>query len=69
MNRYATTRSRPSPGRSTAKTYYRDYLPTRYAELDDPAKYFRMGEQIQDRVTDLTPQLAGLDRPGEGPSG
>ncbi|NIK54310.1 hypothetical protein [Kribbella shirazensis] len=57
MNRYATT----------AMAYFRDYLPTRYAELDDPAEYFRdLGEQIQDRVVDLAPQLAGPDRPGEG---
>ncbi len=57
MNRYSTT----------AMAYYRDYLPTRYAELDDPAEYFRdLGEQIQDQVVDLTPQLAGPDRPGEG---
>lgn len=54
MNRYATT----------AMAYYRDYLPTRYVELDDPADYFRdLGEQIQDQVADLTPQLAGrIDR-------
>jgi hypothetical protein len=26
---------------ATAMTYYRDYLPTWYAELDDPAEYLR----------------------------
>ncbi|MFI6827539.1 hypothetical protein ACIBG5_10600 [Kribbella sp. NPDC050241] len=57
MNRYTTT----------AMAYYRDYLPTWYAELDGPAEYFRdLGEQIQDQVVDLTPQLAGPDQPGEG---
>jgi hypothetical protein len=57
MNRYATT----------VMTYYRDHLPTRYAELENPDEYFReLGEQIQDQVTDLTPELAGPDEPGEG---
>ncbi|MFI7059854.1 TnpV protein [Kribbella sp. NPDC050124] len=50
-----------------AMTYYRSHLSTRYAELEDPDEHFRdLGEQIQDQVTDLTPQLAGPDQPDEG---
>lgn len=59
MNRYATT----------AMTYFRDHLPTRYAEIEDPEEYFRdLGEQIQDQVTELamSPELTGPDQPGEG---
>ncbi len=57
MDRYATI----------AMTYYRNHLSTRYAELENPDEYFReLGEQIQDQLTDLTPQLAGPDQPGEG---
>lgn len=57
MNRYA----------ATAMTYYRDHLPTRYAELDNPDDYFRdLGDRIQDQVADLTPKLAGPDQPDEG---
>lgn len=56
MNRYATT----------ARNYFRDYLPTRYSQIENPEEYFQeLGQQIQDRIVDLTPGLAGPDPAGE----
>ncbi|MFI5736068.1 hypothetical protein ACIA49_38500 [Kribbella sp. NPDC051587] len=57
MNRYG----------ATAQKYFRDFLPTRYSQIEDPEDYFQdLGQQIQDQITDLTPELAGLDPKGEG---
>lgn len=57
VNRYA----------KIAMTYYRDHMPTRYAEIENPEGYFQdLGAQIQDQVIDLTPELEGPDQPGEG---
>ena len=56
MNRYATT----------ARDYFRDYLPTRYSQIENPDEFFQdLGQQIQDQITDLTPELAGPDPAGE----
>lgn len=55
MNRYAMT----------AKTYYQEFLPTRYSQIEDPDSFFQeLGQQIQVQVVALTPELAGPDRPG-----
>lgn len=57
MNRYA----------KTALDYFRDYLPTRYSQIEDPERYFEeLGQQIQFEITELTPRLAGEDLKGEG---
>ncbi|MEV0287876.1 hypothetical protein AB0H36_27500 [Kribbella sp. NPDC050820] len=56
MNRYG----------ATARNYFRDYLPTRYSQIEDPEEFFQvLGQQIQDQIVDLTPQLAGEDPAGE----
>jgi hypothetical protein len=56
MNRYG----------ATARDYFRDYLPTRYSQIENPDEFFRdLGQQIQDQIVDLTPELAGEDPAGE----
>lgn len=56
MNQYATT----------ARDYFRDHLPSRYSQIQDPDQFFQdLGQQIQNQVADLTPQLAGPDPAGE----
>jgi hypothetical protein len=57
MNRYG----------ATAQKYFRDFLPDRYSQIEDPEEFFQdLGQQIQDQITDLTPELAGEDPKGEG---
>ena len=52
MNRYA----------QTALTYYQEFLPTRYSQIEDPESFFQdLGQQIQSQVVALTPQIAGAD--------
>ena len=49
-----------------ARDHMARYLPSRYAQIDDPDRYFSgLGEQIGDRVRDLTPILAGDAPPDE----
>lgn len=56
MNRYG----------ATARNYFRDYLPTRYSQIENPEEFFQdLGQQIQDQIVDLTPELAGEDPAGE----
>jgi hypothetical protein len=56
MNRYAMT----------AMTYFQEFLPTRYSQIEDPTSFFQdLGQQIQSQVVDLTPQIAGADPAGE----
>jgi hypothetical protein len=57
MNRYG----------ALAERHWQTHLPTRYARIEDPARFFaELGEQIQDQITELKDTLAGDDRPGEG---
>ncbi|GAA3755976.1 hypothetical protein GCM10022240_06080 [Microbacterium kribbense] len=51
-----------------ARGYWRAHRPDAYAQTENPDKFFTwMGHQISRRVAELTPQLAGRDRPGEHP--
>jgi hypothetical protein len=56
MNRYG----------ATAKKHWERWLPSRYSQLEDPTEYFsNLGEEISDRVAELSDALAGDDPPGE----
>jgi hypothetical protein len=51
---------------STARNYYRDYLPGRYASISDPQKFFsQLGQRLEHDVTSLALALAGPDIPEE----
>ena len=57
MNRYGTM----------AQKHWQKYLPNRYKALPDPAAFFdQLGEEVFQRVDELTDALAGDDFPGEG---
>lgn len=46
--------------------HWRLFRPGAFADLEDPVGFFtRAGEEISVRVAELTPQLAGVDLPGE----
>lgn len=50
-----------------ARRYWREYLPGRYAQIEDPEAFFTdLGEEMADQVVELTDSIAGPDRPGEG---
>ena len=52
MNQYGTL----------AKKHWEKYLPKRFAQLADPDSFFSdLGDQIAERVQDLTEALAGKD--------
>jgi hypothetical protein len=49
-----------------AQQHMERYLPSRYAQIDDPDRYFAgLGEEILDRVEELQPILAGQAPAGE----
>ena len=51
---------------STAKNYYRDYLPGQYASISDPQEFFsQLGQRLEQDVTSLALALAGPDVPEE----
>lgn len=51
---------------SIAKKHWQKWLPTSYRQLDDPDSFFSdLGEQIAERVEELSTVLAGDDPPGE----
>jgi hypothetical protein len=51
---------------STARNYYRDYLPGRYASISDPQEFFsKLGQLLEHDVTSLSLALAGPDVPEE----
>ena len=51
---------------STAKNYYRDYLPGQYASISDPQEFFsQLGQRLEQDVTSLAVALAGPDLPEE----
>ena len=56
MNQYA----------AMAERHWRRWLPSRVAAMDDPGSFFSdLGEEVADRIEDLTADLAGDDPPGE----
>lgn len=56
MNQYA----------AMAERHWRRWLPSRVAELQDPSSFFsELGDQVAERIEDLTAELAGDDPPGE----
>jgi hypothetical protein len=49
-----------------AQQYYREFLPTRYQEIEDPAEYFtRLGQEMSEQINALALSLAGDDPAGE----
>jgi len=49
-----------------AQDHWKKYLPRRYKALPDPEAFFNdLGEQISERVHELTGVLAGENLPGE----
>jgi hypothetical protein len=56
MNKYA----------AMAERHWRRWLPSRVAAMDDPSSFFsNLGEEVAERIEDLTADLAGDDPPGE----
>lgn len=50
-----------------AQTHFQKHLPSRYAQITDPETHFAvLGEEVAQRVDELTTDLAGGDPPGEG---
>jgi hypothetical protein len=50
-----------------ARRHWQEYLPQRYATLDDPSSYFStLGEQAATQIEQRSRELAGPDQPGEG---
>ena len=57
MNQYGTM----------AQDHWRKYLPRRYQQIPDPETYFRnLGDEVAERVDELSRALEGEGRPGEG---
>ena len=49
-----------------AERHWRRWLPRRVATMDDPTSFFSdLGEEVSERISDLTMELAGDDPPGE----
>ena len=56
MNQYAVM----------AERHWRRWLPSRVAEMPDPDSFFSdLGQEVAERIEDLTDELAGDDPPGE----
>jgi hypothetical protein len=50
-----------------AQKHWAQWLPTRYATMEDPDSFFSdLGNQVAERIDSLALQLAGDDQPGEG---
>lgn len=50
-----------------AQRHWREWLPTRYAQIPDPATFFtELGQRVSDQVIELSASIAGPDIPGEG---
>jgi len=57
MNHYGTM----------AQRHWQRWLPTRYATIQDPDSFFStLGEEVAQRIGDLSVDLAGEDPSGEG---
>ena len=49
-----------------AQRHWEQWLPQRYATISEPDSYFStLGQEVAQRIEDLTVELAGDDRPGE----
>ncbi len=56
MNQYA----------AMAERHWRRWLPSRVAAMDDPDSFFSdLGEEVAERIEELTDELAGDDPPNE----
>lgn len=56
MNQYA----------AMAERHWRRWLPSRVAELEDPTSFFStLGDEVANRIVELTDELAGNDPPVE----
>jgi hypothetical protein len=50
-----------------ARKHWEQWRPRQYSQLENPDNFFsELGEEISQRVTELSQALAGSDRPGEG---
>ncbi len=50
-----------------ARNHWARWLPTRYAQIEDPDSFFAsLGQEAADRIQDLMMDLAGDDPAGEG---
>jgi len=50
-----------------AQEHWARWLPARYAAIEDPGSFFSdLGSRAEDRIDQLSAELAGDDRPGEG---
>ena len=49
-----------------ARHHWRQFLPMRYSQIEDPDSFFSsLGDQVQERVEELSAALAGDDPPAE----
>lgn len=50
-----------------ARKHWEQWRPMQYSQLENPDNFFsELGEEISQRVAELSQALAGSDRPGEG---
>jgi hypothetical protein len=50
-----------------AQRHWARWLPEQYAAIPDPGSFFwALGEEVAQQIGDLSLDLAGDDRPGEG---
>jgi hypothetical protein len=50
-----------------ARKHWQQWLPKRYRQIEDPDSYFSMlGEEISQRINEVSQSIAGSDQPGEG---
>lgn len=58
--------STPAEFADRARRYYQDYLPQAYAQIGDPAAFFRnLGERIADQVDEAARRIEGPSPAGE----
>lgn len=60
--------SSPNPYGVRAQAHWQTYLPQEYAQIPESERtefFSRLGEEIQDRVTSLTEELADQEEPEE----
>ena len=51
---------------SQALRYWKEYLPERYAQIEDPTEFFtNLGAEMAQQVDELSWAIAGQDPPGE----
>lgn len=47
-----------------AMTHWKRWLPNRYSQIENPQQFFQdLGQQIEDQVLDLTPQIERRQQP------